>query len=91
MTIQSLRNASLISEQSSPVPPEERQNFRGLDFFPIDEKNQLRLKLHRCENPEPVQISLSNGERVDTLRAGYFNFELEGKTFEVVRLQEGSE
>lgn len=80
MTIQRLRNASLLSEQSSPVPPEERQNFRGLDFFPIDEKYQLRLKLRRYENPEPVQISLSNGERVGALRAGCFNFELEGKS-----------
>ena len=80
MTIQKLRNASLLSEKSSPVPPEERERFRGLDFFPIDGRYQLRLKLQRYENPEPVQISLSNGEKVDALRAGYFNFELEGKT-----------
>lgn len=80
ITIQKLRNTSLLAEESSPVPPEERRKFSGIDFFPIDGKYQLRLKLHKYENPEPIQISLSNGEKVIALRAGYFIFDLEGKT-----------
>lgn len=80
ITIQKLRNVSLLTEESSPVPLEARQKgFRGLDFFPIDQRYQLRLKIHKFENPEPVQISLSNGAKVDALRAGYFAFELEGE------------
>src|SRR5712691_1715086 len=80
VTIQKLRNASLLAEENSPVPVELRmKDFRGIYFFPIQGKYQLRLKLHKYENPEPVQISLSNGQKVDALRAGYFAFELEGK------------
>lgn len=78
-TIHRLRNASLLAGDSSPVPPEKRQKFRGIDFFPIDPQYQQRLRLNRYGNPEPIQISLSNGEKVNALRAGYFVFELEGK------------
>lgn len=78
-TIHKLRNTSLLAANSSPVPTEKRQKFRGIDFFPIDSKYQQRLKLNKYGNPEPVEISLSNGEKVKALRAGYFVFELDGR------------
>ena len=79
-TLRKMKNSSLLSEKDSPVPLELRQKgFTGTDFFPILEKYQLRLKLQEYENPEPVQISLSNGQKMDALRAGYFAFELDGK------------
>ncbi len=63
IALQRMRNASLL-DKDSPVPPGVRQKgFKGLDFFPIDRRYQLKLKIHRYENPEPLQISLSNGER----------------------------
>ena len=80
MTLQELRNTSLAGE-SSPIPLELRQKgFNRTRFFPINEKYQLRLKLHEYANPEPVEVSLSNGAKEDALRAGFFAFELEGKT-----------
>ena len=80
ITIQKLRNASLLDEENSPVPLELREkDFKGIDFFPILGKYQFRLKFHKSESPEFVPISLSNGQKVDALRAGYFAFELEGK------------
>jgi uncharacterized protein (DUF1684 family) len=80
ITLQKLRNASLLDEEKSPVPLELREkDFKGIDFFPIHGKYQLRLRFHKYASPEPVQISLSNGQKVDALRAGYFAFELEGK------------
>jgi len=80
ITLQKLRNASLLDEANSPVPLELREkDFKGIDFFPIHGKYQLRLKFHKYTSPEPVQISLSNGQKVDALRAGYFAFELDGK------------
>jgi uncharacterized protein (DUF1684 family) len=80
LTIQRLRNASLLSEKSSPIPLEVRErSFRGIEFFPIQEKYQLRLKLHKYEKPETIRISLSNGSEVEGLKAGYFSFELDGK------------
>ena len=80
ITLQKLRNTSLVDEEDSPVPLELRQKgFRGIDFFPILGKSRLRLKFHKYADPELVQILLSNGQKVDVLRAGYFAFELEGK------------
>ena len=64
----------------SSIPPESREkDFKGIDFFPIHKKYQFRLKFHKYPNPEPVPISLSNGQRVDAITAGYFSFELDGK------------
>ena len=78
-TLHRLRNDSLLDEKTSPVPLELiEKDFRGIDFFPIQAKYQFRLKFHKYANPEPVPISLSNGQRVDAMRAGYFGFELDG-------------
>jgi uncharacterized protein len=78
MTLQKLRNASLLGE-NSPIPPNARGRFKGVDFFAIDQKYQYRLRLNKYENPEPVRISLSNDQKVDALKAGYFDFNIEGR------------
>ena len=78
LTLQKLRNASLLDKENSPVPVEMREKgFRGIDFFPIQGKYQFRLRFHKYESPEPVPIALSNGQKVDALRAGYFSFQME--------------
>src|SRR5713101_7637335 len=78
-TLRRLRNDSLLDEKTSPVPLKLRgEDFRGIDFFPTQAKYQFRLKFHKYASPEPVPISLSNGQRVDAMRVGYFGFELDG-------------
>src|SRR6267143_487980 len=37
-------------------------------FFRILGKYQLRLKFHKYSNPEPIQISFSNGQKMNALR-----------------------
>ena len=82
IAIQNRRTVFLVKNENSPIPLAIRQKgFSGLEYFPIDPKYQFRLKLSKYQNPERVQISLSNGEKVEALRAGYLTFDLERRRF----------
>jgi uncharacterized protein len=79
LAVQKKRTARLLANDS-PVPLEARKNgFVGLEYFPVDLKYQFMLKLQTYEIPGQIQVSLSNGEVVDALRAGFLEFELDGK------------
>ncbi len=81
IAIQSRRTDFLVNSERSPVPVQARQKgFKGLDYFPIDRKYQLRLTLRKYENPARVPIALSNGTNVEALRVGYLAFDLEGRS-----------
>jgi uncharacterized protein len=81
IAIQKRRTEFLVGSDDSPVPIGGRHaGFKGLEYFPIDTKYQLKLKLHKYENPGRVPISLSNGAKVEALRVGYLRFNLDGKT-----------
>lgn len=80
IAIQNRRTAFLVDPQRSPVPRDAIENgFKGVEFFPIDPKYQLRLKLLKYNKPETVPISLSNGTVVEALKFGHFDFELDGR------------
>ena len=78
--IQNRRTAFLVNDENSPIPREVLQKgFKGLEYFPIDPRYQINLKLQKYEDPTRVRIALSNGEIVEALRAGFLEFELTGK------------
>lgn len=79
--IESLRrekDRSFKQDKSSPLSPEDRSNFKGLNYFPIDTIYTLRVKLQRYPEPERVKMLTSTGEQRDYLRYGYFEFTLAG-------------
>lgn len=81
IAIQKRRTDFLVNGDNSPVPADVRQRgFKGLEYFPIDRKYQLVLKLHEYENLAKIPILLSNGSKVEALRVGYLRFDLDGKT-----------
>lgn len=80
VAIQKRRTAFLVDPQRSPVPREAIENgFAGVEYFPIDPKYQVKLKLLKYDKPESVPISLSNGKVVEALKFGRFDFELDGR------------
>ena len=80
IAVQKRRTAFLVDPQRSPIPRQAIENgFKGLEYFPIDSKYQLKLKLVKYDRPETVPISLSNGTVVKALKFGHLDFELDGK------------
>ena len=65
----------------SPIPHDQRHDFPGLPYFPVDEALRFEgLELEPYAGNEPVsfQIPISDGRLRDAERAGTLTFELGG-------------
>lgn len=64
----------------SPIPPEDRESFDGLDYYPPREEYRFELPLHEHEDKATVTVGTSTGGEQDYLRWGEFRFEMDGET-----------
>jgi uncharacterized protein (DUF1684 family) len=78
------RDKAFRSSPQSPIPPQERGRFRGLDYFPVNPLLRYKVRLNRYPVPERVRLATNTGEIRDGLRYGYFEFSVDGT---VQRLQ----
>jgi len=60
----------------SPIPLEERQNFKGLDYYPPDPGSRFELELHQHSDKQAVQIEDTGGNMRDMIRWGEFHFRI---------------
>jgi len=72
----------------SPLPPEVKVVFSGLEYYPIDWKYRFEGPVHRYPNPEKISMITTSGVRRNAIKYGYIRFVLMGKEFklEVYRL-----
>ncbi|MFT4883829.1 MAG: hypothetical protein ACI8U4_001342 [Natronomonas sp.] len=63
----------------SPIPPDERDGFEGLSYYPIDESYRFELPLHEYDDKETVTVGTSTDGEQDYLRWGQFRFEVDGE------------
>jgi uncharacterized protein len=71
------------SAHDSPIPHDQRHDFAGLPYFPVDEGLRfegLALEPYAGSEPAQFQIPTSDGQLRDAERAGVFRFELGGAT-----------
>jgi uncharacterized protein (DUF1684 family) len=66
------------TDRHSPIPPDDRADFDGLEYFPIDEDYRFEVELDRHEEPEAVTVGTSTGGEQDYLRWGEFTVEIDG-------------
>ena len=67
----------------SPVPPEERADFEGLDYFEPSAECRVEAEVAVHDEPEPVEMETTNGPPVRYLRVATFAFELRGENCEL--------
>jgi len=72
------------TDPHSPIPPDERDDFDGLDYYPITETYRFERPLHEHDDPETLTVPTSTGSERTYLRWGEFRFEVDG---EAVALQ----
>ncbi len=72
----------------SPLPPEIKVSFSGLEYYPIDWKFRFEGPVRRYPNPQKISMITTSGVRRDAVKYGYIRFFLSGKEFklEVYRL-----
>lgn len=63
----------------SPLPMEEREGFKGLDYYPPDLNYRFELILHEHPEKKSIKMSYTKGEEQEFLRWGEFRFNIGGK------------
>lgn len=67
----------------SPLAPEQRAGFIGLQYFPEDEALRMEVTVEPLEDQEPFQMQTSTGGVQTYTRHGRFRFEVEGEQAEL--------
>ncbi|WP_135823277.1 DUF1684 domain-containing protein [Halorussus ruber] len=60
----------------SPIPPEERDDFEGLDYFDPDPDYRVTASVEYHDQPEPVEMEVSAGRPQRYLRVATLHFDL---------------
>jgi len=73
----------LAEHRQSPVPPERRDGFDGLDYFDPDPAYRVAATVAVHDDPEAVELDTTAGRTVRYLRVATLSFELDGETCEL--------
>jgi uncharacterized protein (DUF1684 family) len=71
------------SHPQSPIPPEHRDDFEGLDYFAPAPDLRVETTATVHEDPEPVPMETTAGNEVRYVRVVTFAFELDGESHEL--------
>jgi uncharacterized protein (DUF1684 family) len=63
----------------SPIPPDDRAGFRGLDYFPPDPGLRFEIELREHEDKTTVRMAYTKGGEKDFIRWGEFRFAIGGE------------
>lgn len=87
------KDKKFIEDPESPLLPEDRASFQGLDHWPPDPAYRLVGPLHVHEEPEQFEIPTTTGKLRPCERYGWLTFDLRGRrgTLQVYRLLDVSD
>ncbi len=71
----------------SPLTPEQRKDFHGLQYFPENEGLRLDVKVEEFENKERFEMQTSTGDVQEYERFGKFHFAVDGEEVELIIYQ----
>ena len=75
----------------SPIAPEHRDSFEGLDYFEPDEDYRVEAVVRVHDDPEPVEMETTASAPVRYLRIVSFEFELDGEAHTLAGYQQESD
>ena len=78
------KDSFLKNDIDSPIPPDERPNFKGLNYFPPNSDYRVTSKLERFDTSEHIMMATSTGTQQAYLRCGAFTFEIEGRSLKLI-------
>lgn len=72
-------NFSFTDSLHSPLIKEDRLHFKGLDFFPIDEKYVVKAKFVKLKNQKPFDMPTTTARRPKYIKYGELHFIIDSK------------
>jgi len=67
----------------SPIPPEQRSTFRGVNYYPPDIRFKIPASLVRFDKPELFTMATSTGEPQTYLKYGRIEFRIDGSRMQL--------
>lgn len=75
------QNAEFLNPSKSPLTAQERKEFKGHDFFPVDEDYRVIARFEPTPDSKPFPLNTSKGTSQLYKRIGILHFELKGKPY----------
>ncbi|MBN2045245.1 MAG: DUF1684 domain-containing protein [Anaerolineales bacterium] len=66
-------------DPQSPLTPEQKTNFEGLYYFPVDEALRFEIEIERFEDPQEIRMQTSTGHLREFVRYGQLHFTVDGQ------------
>jgi uncharacterized protein (DUF1684 family) len=73
----------------SPLTPEQRKGFIGLNYFPENEALRLEVQIEPLKDQQPMQMQTSTGGVQEYTRYGRFKFQVDGQDAELTIYHNG--
>lgn len=64
----------------SPLPPESRSSFRGLEYYPLDSQFRVPVSFVPHSGQETLLLEVSRGPPRTLMKRGHFDFQIGGRT-----------
>ena len=71
----------------SPLTPEQKRGFQGLNYFPESEALRLEVLVEPLNDPKPMLMQTSTGGVQEYTRYGKFSFQVDGQSAELTIYQ----
>lgn len=84
------KNSFMLSS-TSPLNDEDKRNFTGLNYYPINEDYKVSAVLEMIDQKQPIFIPSSTGEQLKYIPFAHATFELGGKENKVILYQDWEE
>lgn len=84
------KNGFMLSS-NSPLSDEQKAEFSGLNFYPVDETYKVTARIEEAKSKQPIFIESTTGEQLKYIPFAEATFELEGKAHEVMLYQDWEE
>jgi uncharacterized protein (DUF1684 family) len=69
--------------RQSPIPPDERDGFDGLAYFEPDPDHRVDATVTVHDDPDPVELEITDGRTMRYRCVATFAFELDGEAYEL--------
>lgn len=71
-------NEHYADSASSPLKKSDLNNFKALDFFPVDEKYFVQAKFIRTKKEKPFEMKTTTSRKPKYVKYGELHFEING-------------
>ena len=68
-----------LESQDSPIPPEDKEDYKGLNYFPFDPAYRVNATLVPEAHPGIFRVQTTTGDHKEYTRVGRLEFDLNGQ------------